>query len=65
MDPGAGCGCPCEQPSASDRPERSSTSPRKLNVPGSYLHSIDLYMYLEMTSLDSADWKILKVVYNS
>lgn len=34
-------------------------------MPGSYLHSIDLYMYLEMTSLDSADWKILKVVYNS
>ncbi|KAK4700925.1 hypothetical protein P7C70_g5317, partial [Phenoliferia sp. Uapishka_3] len=38
--------------------------PMKLNLPGSYLHPVDLYMYIDMTSLVAQHWKVLKVVYN-
>lgn len=38
--------------------------PMKLNVPGSYLHSLDFYIYVDMTSLDWEDWKVLTWVYN-
>ncbi|KAM0748227.1 amine oxidase catalytic domain-containing protein [Meredithblackwellia eburnea MCA 4105] len=43
---------------------RKMWMPIKLNVPGSYLHSLDLYLYVDMTSLDHAEWEVIRVVYN-
>jgi primary-amine oxidase len=36
----------------------------RLNVPGSFLHPIDFYLYIDSTGTDPSTWKVLKVVYN-
>lgn len=38
---------------------------RKLKVPGSYLHVVDMQLYVDMSSLNSDEWHVLKVWYNS
>ncbi|KAK1234331.1 hypothetical protein PQX77_002470 [Marasmius sp. AFHP31] len=37
----------------------------KKNVPGSWLHAIGFYLYLDVGGTDSSQWKALKVVYNN
>lgn len=36
-----------------------------MNVPGSYLHILDLQLYFDLSSRDPSEHKILKVWYNS
>ncbi|KAL0070216.1 hypothetical protein AAF712_002706 [Marasmius tenuissimus] len=36
----------------------------KRNVPGSWLHAIGFYLYLDVGGTDSSRWKALKVMYN-
>lgn len=52
------------RPSSRAEPQLTLVRYRKLNVPGSYLHSLDFYIYVDMTSLDWEDWKVLTWVYN-
>lgn len=42
-----------------------ASSAQKLLAPGYFLHPLDLQLYVDMTPLDSDDWKVLKVWYNS
>ncbi|KAF8514971.1 amine oxidase catalytic domain-containing protein [Gautieria morchelliformis] len=36
----------------------------KRNVPGSWLHPVDFYQYVEASGADPSQWKLLKIVYN-
>lgn len=39
--------------------------PFKLNVPGSFLHAVDFYLYVDMSGKDVTQWKVLKVGQSS
>lgn len=36
----------------------------KKNGPGSYLKALDMYFYVDFTSSDPSEWRLLKMVYN-
>ncbi|KAJ9102657.1 hypothetical protein QFC19_004766 [Naganishia cerealis] len=54
-----------QAPMSYDGSWRRCWSPLRFNVPGIYLHPIDLQFYIDMTELDAEKWKVLKVYYNS
>lgn len=54
-----------QAPMSYDGSWRRFWSPLRYNVPGIYLHPIDLQFYVDTTDLDLENWKILKVYYNS
>ncbi|KAJ7741169.1 amine oxidase catalytic domain-containing protein [Mycena maculata] len=36
----------------------------KQNTPGSYLKALDMYLYVDVTSMDAAEWYLVRMVYN-
>ncbi|KAF7374336.1 Amine oxidase catalytic domain-containing protein [Mycena sanguinolenta] len=36
----------------------------KKNVPGSYLMTLDMYFYVDFTSMDPSEWYLIRMVYN-
>lgn len=36
----------------------------KMNVPGSYLHVVDLFTYVDMSGTDPSKWHLITLVYN-
>ncbi|KAJ7472719.1 amine oxidase catalytic domain-containing protein [Mycena latifolia] len=36
----------------------------KQNTPGSYLKALDMYFYVDVTSMDPTEWSLLRMVYN-
>ncbi|KAJ6512626.1 amine oxidase catalytic domain-containing protein, partial [Mycena sanguinolenta] len=36
----------------------------KKNVPGSYLMALDMYFYVDFTSMDPSEWYLIRMVYN-
>ncbi|KAI5475104.1 hypothetical protein MNV49_001929 [Pseudohyphozyma bogoriensis] len=43
---------------------RKGWIPLKLNVPGSFLRTLDCYLYVDMSSLKVSEWKLIRLVYN-
>ncbi|KAJ7759342.1 amine oxidase catalytic domain-containing protein [Mycena maculata] len=36
----------------------------KQNTPGSFLKALDMYFYIDLTSMDPAEWYLIRMVYN-
>ncbi|KAJ6544977.1 amine oxidase catalytic domain-containing protein [Mycena vulgaris] len=36
----------------------------KKNTPGSYLKALDMYFYVDVTSMDPSEWYLIRMVYN-
>ncbi|KAJ7111935.1 amine oxidase catalytic domain-containing protein [Mycena epipterygia] len=36
----------------------------KKNTPGSYLKALDMYFYVDVTSIDPSEWYLIRMVYN-
>src|ERR1700761_7295223 len=36
----------------------------RMNAPGVYLKALDMYFYVDLTSMDPAEWYLIRMVYN-